>query len=253
VFKTIQSKLIMAGVAFTFAFSAAATIVEFQTSQGNFQVNLFDETTPKTVNNFLTYVNDGHYTDSIVHRSVPGFIVQGGGFTFNGVWELTRSATNAPVVNEPVYSNVRGTIAMAKLSTSKDSATDQWFFNLANNSGNLDTQNGGFTVFGQVVGDGMTVVDSVAALQTCSDRPVVNYTSEQCTSGAVPGAENLVTVYQVIIIDSAANTAATLTPAKNTLINASNTSTSSGSGSGGAVWALLALIFTGVGLRKIKR
>jgi len=109
-----------------------ATIVEFQTSQGNFQVNLFDQTTPKTVENFLQYIDEQHYTNSVVHRVSPDFVVQGGGFTFEGLWPLARIATNAAVINEPIYSNVKGTIAMAKSRNSPNSATDQWFFNLAN-------------------------------------------------------------------------------------------------------------------------
>ena len=134
-------------------------------------VLLFDQDgagAPATVANFVNYVEDGDYTNSIIHRSIPGFIVQGGGFTIN---ELAVSLVPAddPVVNEfsADRSNLRGTIAMAKLGNDPNSATNQWFFNLADNSANLDNQNGGFTVFGEVVGDNdLTAVDAIANLPT---------------------------------------------------------------------------------------
>ncbi|MGD8843244.1 MAG: choice-of-anchor D domain-containing protein [Gammaproteobacteria bacterium] len=134
---------------------------------------------PVTVANFLNYIDDGsgnrRYDGSFVHRSAPGFVVQGGGFTFDpalGDFGLPASTphiqTDAPIVNEfdASRSNLRGTIAMAKLANDPDSATSEWFFNLIDNSGNLDSQNGGFTVFGQVLGNGMDVVDAIAALNT---------------------------------------------------------------------------------------
>lgn len=149
--------------------SQASTVVSMQTSMGDIQIELYDETAPETVTNFLNYVNSGAYTDSFIHRSMPGFVIQGGGYT----WDTVNNSgyynipTNAPVVNEFVASNVRGTIAMAKLGGNPDSATSQWFFNLADNTSgpyNLDIQNGGFTVFGQVIGDGMQIVDQIAGL-----------------------------------------------------------------------------------------
>ncbi|HEX6961255.1 MAG TPA: peptidylprolyl isomerase, partial [Lacipirellula sp.] len=97
--------------------------------------------------------------------SVPGFVVQGGGFKYPsdavGVQQVPQ---DPPAPNEPGISNLRGTIAMAKLGGDPNSATNQWFFNLADNSENLDNQNGGFTAFGRVVGNGMSVVDAIAAL-----------------------------------------------------------------------------------------
>jgi len=141
-------------------------------------VELFDQsgehrlrTTPATVTNFLSYVDAGSYQNTFIHRSVPGFVVQGGGFTVtNGqpgivIGNVTQ---RNPVVNEPkpvgatAANNVRGTIAMAKLGSDPNSATNQWFFNLADNSANLDAQNGGFTVFGRVLGSGMAAVDEIA-------------------------------------------------------------------------------------------
>ena len=199
---------------------ANATIVEFQTSQGNFQVNLFDQTTPETVANFLQYIDEQHYTNSVVHRVIPSFIVQGGGFSFPGEWPLTRIETNAAVVNEPIYSNVKGTIAMAKVANNPNSATDQWFFNLANNASNLDLQNGGFTVFGQVIGDGMNVIEQIAGLTLCQDVPMTDYSSQNCSEQTTPGIENFVMIYGISITDPSEITDADLNPVKNTLITA---------------------------------
>lgn len=144
--------------------NSANTFVEFDTSLGRFQVELFDSVTPITVSNFLQYVDAGRYVDSFVHRDVPGFVIQGGGYTYaSDQIGVARVPAFAPITNEPVLSNVRGTLAIAKLGGDPNSATSQWFINLSNNSANLDIQNGGFTVFGQVVGSGMQVVDAIAA------------------------------------------------------------------------------------------
>ena len=150
---------------------AHATIVRFQTSLGNIDVRLYDSATPLTVANFLNYSNANRYDGTFIHRSPPGFVVQGGGFYFtppNAVDPVVDPANpDPPVMNEPGISNKRGTIAMAKQGGNPNSATSQWFFNLGDNSGPppaLDTQNGGFTVFGRVVGNGMSVVDAIDAL-----------------------------------------------------------------------------------------
>ncbi|MFY8275230.1 peptidylprolyl isomerase [Pseudoalteromonas sp. SSDWG2] len=222
------------------ATNAHATIVEFQTSQGSFQVNLFDQQTPKTVENFLGYVGRGDYRSTIVHRSVAKFVVQGGAFTFDESIDVI-DIQNA-VVNEPVYSNVTGTIAMAKQAGNVNSATSQWFFNTRDNSANLDLQNGGFTVFGQVIGDGMDVVNKINALATCSGLPAlnyldsvptVNYSADECSQGSDITSANLVTINDVIIIDEDPNSAVTLSPVENTLIDDVNSSDSS---SGSAWW-----------------
>lgn len=162
------------------------TVVRFNTNGAapadRLFVELFDQagpgrtrTTPQTVANFLSYVDDGSYTNTIIHRSVTDFVVQGGGFKAPtaalgqpGGTPSTITA-RAPVVNEPGNTNVRGTIAMAKLGGNPDSATNQWFFNLANNNdptnpNSLDVQNGGFTAFGRVLGGGMAAVDAMAAV-----------------------------------------------------------------------------------------
>lgn len=141
------------------------SIVRMETNLGNIDVELFDEATPVTVANFLNYVDSGKYINALINRSVPGFIVQGGGFRITSGLVAPVTA-DPPIVNEfdPSRSNLRGTIAMAKLPGDPNSASKEWFFNLADNSANLDNQNGGFTVFGQAISNGMDVVDAIAAL-----------------------------------------------------------------------------------------
>jgi cyclophilin family peptidyl-prolyl cis-trans isomerase len=146
------------------------TVVRFETSLGDFEVELYDDVTPLTVQNFLGYVEDDAYAGSIVHRSVPGFVIQGGGFTTGPVATFPqtfpgRVPVHRPVRNEAAESNVRGTIAMALEYVGGrpliNSATNEWYINLGDNS-RLDAD--GFTVFGEVLGDGMDVVDAIAAL-----------------------------------------------------------------------------------------
>jgi cyclophilin family peptidyl-prolyl cis-trans isomerase len=143
----------------------AGTVVRCDSNLGEFDLQLFDAEKPKTAANFLAYVKGGAFKNSIIHRSMPGFIVQGGGFFLDGT-SLNPVSVRPPVVNEPGISNLRGTVAMAKLDEKPNSATNQWFVNLADNSANLDAQNGGFAVFGEVLGNGMNVVDAIAGLTT---------------------------------------------------------------------------------------
>ena len=227
---------------------AQATIVEFQTSQGNFKVNLHDETTPKTVANFLNYVTDEDYAETIIHRVKPDFVMQGGGFYFDGALPLKKIDTDSAVTNEAVYSNVRGTIAMAKSEGNANSATSQWFINLKDNSaGNaqLDLQNSGFSVFGEVVvdesEDGMAIVDAISSLPQCinSDIPVVDNSASLCSS---PSAENFVTIYSVTVVDDSPTTDANLNSVQNTLINQPPVEASTSSSGGTFTWFSLALL-----------
>ena len=248
--KLLRNAVIVAAAAF--GTMAHATVVEFRTVMGDFQVNLFDETTPETVQNFLDYVNSGAYANSIVHRSVPGFVVQGGGFIYNGTIPLDAVAEGPTVDNEPELSNVRGTIAMAKLGGDPNSATSQWFFNLANNSSNLDVSNGGFTVFGQVLGDGMQVVDAIADLprfeyaSPLNELPLRNFTNADFSAGVELTADNFVIITDVVVIDAAVVTNPDLDPVRNTLINAPAPSdpppVDQGSSGGSVNLGLLALL-----------
>lgn len=119
---------------------------------------------PLTVANFLNYVEDGDYDGSFFHRLVPGFVLQGGGFTYDPVERYEEVPDDLPVLNEPGISNLRGTVAMAKITNQPDSATNQFFINLDDNRVPLDTSNQGFTVFARVVPEDMGVVDALAAL-----------------------------------------------------------------------------------------
>jgi peptidyl-prolyl cis-trans isomerase A (cyclophilin A) len=140
------------------------TTVRIDTSAGPINVELFDARAPQTVANFLNYALSGAYNNSIFHRLASNFVLQGGGFTFDAASpSLVPIPTNPAVQNEFGASNTKGTLAMAKLGNDPNSATDQFFFNLANNT-NLDTQNGGFTVFGKIVGAAdQAVLDQLAA------------------------------------------------------------------------------------------
>ncbi len=191
----------------TFGTRAQATIVQFDTVLGSFSVRLFDGATPLSTQNFLNYVNDGDFIDSIVHRSIPGFIVQSGGFTYtlDGVGNVAIP-TDAPVVNEPNISNIRGTLAYAKQGGNPNSATSGWFANLSNNTANLDNQNGGFTVFATVLGDGMDVLDAIAEIPIFNGTPLNSAFGNlplQNFSGGFPLKENYILVNSVTVVNLA--------------------------------------------------
>lgn len=244
--------------------SALATTVQFQTVLGDFEVNLYDQDTPETVANFLEYVNAGDYENTFIHRSVPGFVVQGGGFTFGlDSDEVSVIATNSPVVNEPEFSNVRGTIAMAKPSNRPDGATNQWFVNLDDNT-SLDSNTGGFTVFGEVTGNGMAIVDAIADLARADFSPsnfwdsgafetvpVRDYTQEDIDDGVLATEENIVLIQNIMVLDASPDTATDLNPPRNTSNDGGNNGGGSNSGGGGGgsfgfgLLALLALAGAG--------
>lgn len=144
--------------------AATATRVAFETSEGRIVVEVNADKAPKTVANFLQYVNDGFYDGTIFHRVIKTFMIQGGGFTP----DMTQKPTRAPIPIESSngLKNVRGTIAMARTGD-PNSATAQFFINVVDNS-MLDyprPDGHGYTVFGNVV-EGMDVVDKIRAVQT---------------------------------------------------------------------------------------
>ncbi len=145
--------------------------VKLVTNRGEILLQLYKERAPKTVENFLRYVNEGHYDGTIFHRVIKRFMIQGGGFTK----EYEKKKTHAPIKNEADngLKNLRGTIAMAR-TTDPDSATAQFFINVRNNQ-SLDftrkTRNGwGYTVFGHVI-EGMDIVHNIERIPTGAAGP----------------------------------------------------------------------------------
>ncbi len=140
------------------------TQVRFQTSVGNFVVELYPTKAPKTVQNFVQYVQDKHFDGTIFHRVIDGFMVQGGGFTS----DMTQKPTRAPIPLEIDRSlkNDRGTIAMARTGN-PHSATSQFFINLVDNANlNAPQPDGyGYAVFGKVI-SGMETVDAIRGVAT---------------------------------------------------------------------------------------
>ncbi|MDG1024947.1 MAG: peptidylprolyl isomerase [Gammaproteobacteria bacterium] len=142
----------------------AGTIVRISTGIGDYSIELLDDVAPITVQNFLNYVNRNDYNGTYIHRAVDNFVVQGGGYRFRPFEGPIDVPSDAPIQNEFSVSNTRGTVAMAKVDGDPNSATNQWFVNLVDNSASLDDSNGGFTVFGVVLGDGMITVDAIDSL-----------------------------------------------------------------------------------------
>ncbi|MEM1026762.1 MAG: PTPA-CTERM sorting domain-containing protein [Planctomycetota bacterium] len=184
--------------------ASADTVVRFDTAFGSFDVQLLDRQAPLHVANFLEYVNAGDYDGTVIHRSVPDFVVQGGRFNVEG-GQLGEIDSRGNVLNEPGVPNKRGTLAAAKLGGDPDSASREWFFNLGDNTENLDNQNGGFTVFGRIIGSaGRQIVDQIAALpiidvsqdvSAFGELPVQNF-----TSGDPVGVENLFLVDNIDVV-----------------------------------------------------
>ncbi|MDR1530124.1 MAG: peptidylprolyl isomerase [Burkholderiales bacterium] len=147
--------------------------VAMETSAGTIKLELLPDAAPKTVENFLEYVKSGFYDGTQFHRVIDGFMIQGGGFDE----KMQQKQTRPPVVNEGALNqkagikNVVGTIAMAR-TPNPDSATAQFFINVANNPGLDYPSQGGYTVFGKVI-EGMDAVNKIAKTPTgAKDIPV---------------------------------------------------------------------------------
>ena len=143
-----------------------STLVTIETSLGTMKAELYEDKAPATVANFLAYADEGFYDGTVFHRVIPGFMIQGGGFTP----DMEQKPTKAPIKNEARngLKNERGTLAMARTSV-VDSATSQFFVNHRDN-GFLDfsaptMQGWGYAVFGKLT-DGYDVLDKIAAVET---------------------------------------------------------------------------------------
>jgi cyclophilin family peptidyl-prolyl cis-trans isomerase len=146
---------------------AANPVVVLETSMGNIKVELFEDKAPGTVKNFLSYVDDKHYDNTIFHRVIDGFMIQGGGMEAG----MKEKKTKAAIKNESAngVSNTRGTLAMAR-TNQPDSATAQFFINVKDNDflDKAKSRDGvGYCVFGKVI-EGMDVVDKIKAVATTS-------------------------------------------------------------------------------------
>jgi cyclophilin family peptidyl-prolyl cis-trans isomerase len=138
-------------------------MITIKTNHGDISVELFDEKAPLSCENFRQYVTDGHFNDTIFHRVIPNFMIQGGGMDES----MTSKPTRAPIKNEADNgeTNTRGTLAMARTSV-VDSATSQFFINLRDNDFlNHGGRDFGYAVFGKV-SDGMDIVDAIGAVPT---------------------------------------------------------------------------------------
>jgi peptidyl-prolyl cis-trans isomerase A (cyclophilin A) len=141
-------------------------VAVIETSAGSITVELYKDRAPVSVENFLQYARDGHYSGTIFHRVVAGYVIQGGGYTP----EMAEKPTRPPIQNEATngLGNRRGTLAMARLRSAR-SATSQFYINLANNPGldhrGFSPDDFGYAVFGRVL-SGMDVVDAIGAAKT---------------------------------------------------------------------------------------
>lgn len=143
--------------------SADKTYALIDTTMGQIELELYTSRTPKTVENFIRYAESGFYKDTLFHRVIPNFMVQGGGFDKNFV----QKATEKPVRNEAnaFIPNLRGTISMAR-TNDPDSATSQFFINVVDNASlNKSATNPGYAVFGKVI-NGMNVADKMSKVKT---------------------------------------------------------------------------------------
>lgn len=142
-------------------------MIVFETSQGNFTVEMFPKEAPESVANFLKYVDDGYFDGTIFHRVIPGFMIQGGGFTADMEQKSTRPAIRNEAANG--LQNLRGYLSMAR-TNDIHSATSQFFINLKDNDF-LDHRAGnyGYAVFARIT-EGLDVIDKIATTKTGRQR-----------------------------------------------------------------------------------
>ena len=192
-------------VAFAFGATARAQdpMVRVHTTAGPIDMSLLAAEAPRTVANFLAYVRAGDYTDVFFHRNawlatvppVP-FVIQSGGYRWPEGTCCPAVASRGAIANEfsPARSNVVGTVAMAKIGSDPDSATSQWFINMRDNAANLDTQNGGFTVFARVTAPTLATAGRIAALPAVNAYPFTELPVTGWQSGTPIQRHNVVRI-----------------------------------------------------------
>lgn len=169
-------KTIFLGLCLITGTALATPMINIHTSKGDIVIELDEIHAPATVANFLHYVKDGFYTDTVFHRVIPNFMIQGGGFTA----DMQEKPPYAPIANEAYngLKNKRGTIAMAR-THDPHSATSQFFINVRDNDGlnpgGADKY--GYAVFGKII-KGMNVADAIANVKTITKLPYQNLPAE---------------------------------------------------------------------------
>ncbi len=200
----------------------AGSIVAVQTSLGDFYIEVDEVAAPVTASNFLNYVTTGRYNNSFVHGASGGATIRGGGYFYNSCNTGPEPIpSDAPIALEMTgLSNRSGTIAALHPSTEPDAATSQWLINIGN-SPSLDTLNGGYAVFGKILGDGLAVVSRIASanpvrLGFFEETPTVNYleTNVDCQRFS---RDNLVLMYMSVISNDRFAPTAHYDPATQTL------------------------------------
>jgi cyclophilin family peptidyl-prolyl cis-trans isomerase len=161
-------------------------MIRFETTLGTFTIELFEKDAPISAANFMKYVDEGFFDGTIFHRIVPGFVIQGGGFTE----DMTQKKTHDPIKNEAKNGrkNERGSLSMAR-TNDVNSATSQFFVNLKDNDF-LDNSPGnfGYAVFGRVT-EGLEVIDKIAAVKTGRRRGFEDVPVEAVTMQSVRRVE----------------------------------------------------------------
>jgi peptidyl-prolyl cis-trans isomerase A (cyclophilin A) len=182
--------------------ATANSFVRVQTDLGDFTVELFEDIAPITTRNFLNYVRSDSYQSTIIHRAEPGFVLQTGKISSNEVANTIEPILKgSPITLEYQLPNVFGSIAMARTAL-PDSATSEWFVNLADNTAILGEENsGGYAVFGRVIGNGMAVIQKIENLKRDRyineipfDVPVIDY------SGSGLNVKNFVNLKVIEIV-----------------------------------------------------
>jgi peptidyl-prolyl cis-trans isomerase A (cyclophilin A) len=183
---------------------AKTPVARFITSDGIMDVTLFKSQVAKTVNNFISYADEGAWDRTFFHRSIHNFVIQGGGFQVTSTNQIAEIPTHSPILLQAGLHNARGTIAMARTGD-PNSATNQFFFNTVDNSGSLDPHppsnptSEGYAVFGTLANKA-----SYATMDRLAARPVVDATTDPNIPPPIGGGGQFGLLVTLPILDQAA-------------------------------------------------